>query len=303
MITIDLLNGNETLKGLTDEQKSAIAEMSKSDEETVIGNRFSEVYRQLDATIEKSTGIKRDGAEKTYVYLERATKEMAAKYGDYDELKAKVGTLEGELTEARKGVDEAAKAQVASVQKELDAVRAQYNTLQKEKDEMEKNHKSEMLGYRISGEMTRAMDGLRLKSGLSKEATDALVAGAIEKIKKNNPSFEERDGAEVLIFHDAEGAPLLNGENGAKPFTAKELLTKELDALGILEKTAGKGAGGGEQKPTGVTSISGAATQVEARDAIIKELQSRGITRGHADYNKEFSKLWKDNGVDKLPLA
>ena len=79
MITNDMLTADAVLTGLTDEQKDAIVAMSKNDEEVVIGNRFREVYNQLDATIAKETGIARNGDEKTYVYLERAARELATK--------------------------------------------------------------------------------------------------------------------------------------------------------------------------------------------------------------------------------
>ena len=48
MITNEMLDQQDVLKGLTDEQKTAITTLSKNDEETVIGNRFREVYNKLD---------------------------------------------------------------------------------------------------------------------------------------------------------------------------------------------------------------------------------------------------------------
>ena len=71
----DTILANEVLAGLTDEQITAIETLSRNDEDVVIGARFGEVYRQMDSTIEKATGIKRNGDEKTYNYLERAAKE------------------------------------------------------------------------------------------------------------------------------------------------------------------------------------------------------------------------------------
>ena len=65
MITVEMLAADAALAGLTDEQKNAIALMSKNDEEVVIGNRFREVYNKLDETIARETGIARNGDEKT----------------------------------------------------------------------------------------------------------------------------------------------------------------------------------------------------------------------------------------------
>ena len=84
MLTKETLIANEALAGLTDEQITAITTLSANDENTVIGQKFGEVYRQMDSTIEKATGIKRDGDEKTYLYLERATRAFADKFSEHD---------------------------------------------------------------------------------------------------------------------------------------------------------------------------------------------------------------------------
>ena len=310
MITVDSFV-NEALTGaltdeqktalasLTDAQKAAIAVISEKDEGIVIGNRFGEVYRQLDKTIAENTGIERNGDEKTYNYLARATKELKDKYGDYDELKGKVTTLTSDLAEARKGSEEAIKSATATVQKELDAVRSQYDALKAEKEKLEETHKTELEGIRIDAEFAKAIEGVNFKKGLNDSALVALRNQAVSNVKKNNPSFEERDGQKVLVFHDAEGAPLLNAQNSAKPYTVKELLTKEFETLGILEtkKTSGAGGKGDDPKHT-----SGFSTQVEARDAIIKELASKGFVNGTPEYREEKAKLWEEYEVDKLPL-
>lgn len=299
MISVDAIKGNETLKGLTEEQMVAIATMSEKDENEVIGRRFGEVYRQLDATILASTGIERNGDEKTYNYLERATKEFGAKYADYDAIKEKVGNLETELAEARKGADQASKAKIASLEKELGEVRGQYSALQTEKDNLIANHKAEMVNFRVDGEIAKAKEGVAFKKEYAESALNALVGQAIANVKKNNPSFEEREGKEVLIFHDAEGAPMLNSENGAKPYTAKELLIKEFTALGILETKPQGGAGG---KGGGASVTFNASTQVEADEKIKKELAAQGITITHKDYNEKFRSLREQYKVSELPL-
>ena len=42
-LTTELLNANAALSGLTDEQKTAIVEMSKNDETAVIGQKTGEI--------------------------------------------------------------------------------------------------------------------------------------------------------------------------------------------------------------------------------------------------------------------
>ena len=45
MLQKDTIIANESLKGITDEQISAIETLSKNDEDAVIGAKFGEVYR------------------------------------------------------------------------------------------------------------------------------------------------------------------------------------------------------------------------------------------------------------------
>lgn len=78
MLTNEIINQNEILQTLTDEQKNVIVELSQNDENATIGAKLSEIYKKLDSTIETATGIKRDGDEKTYKYLERAAKLITA---------------------------------------------------------------------------------------------------------------------------------------------------------------------------------------------------------------------------------
>lgn len=294
----DTLLANESLKSLTDEQILAIETLSKNDEDAVIGSRFSDVYRQMDATIEKATGIKRNGDEKTYNYLERAAKEYAGRYADYDSLKTKVTELEEKIAN---GGDAALKSQLESVKGELAAAKQEYTTLKTTYDKERASNAKALLDFKIDSEIARAKDGLKFKQGLNDAVMNTLVAQAIANIKAKNPSFEDRGGVQTLVFRDAEGKPMLNAENKLNPFTAKELLTKEFEEMDILEKTPAKGAGGLPPKPS--ASISGATTQLEALVAIEKILSERGIAKTSLNYQQEFDKLYKEYEVSKLPMT
>ena len=292
----DTLLANEALKGLSDEQISAIETLSKNDEDAVIGGRFSEVYRQMDSTIEKATGIKRNGDEKTYNYLERAAKEFAGKYADYDSLKTKVGELEQKIAT---GGDAALKAQLDSVKGELEAAKGEYATLKATYEKEKGDNARALLNFKIDSEIARAKDGLKFKSGLNEAVMTTLVSQAIANIKAKSPSFEDRGGVQTLVFRDAEGKPLLNAENKLNPYTAKELLTKEFEKMDILEKSPAKGAGGEPPKPS--ATISGATTRIEALTAIEKMLSERGISKTSLDYQREYDKLCEEYKVSDLP--
>lgn len=287
---------NEVLAGLTDEQINAIETLSRNDEDVVIGTRFGEVYRQMDSTIEKATGIKRNGDEKTYNYLERAAKEYAGKYADYDTLKTKVADLEAKIAN---GGDAALKAQLESAQSELKAAKAEFSTLKATYDTEKASHEQALLGMKIDNEIARAKEGLQFKQGLNEAVINTLVSQAIANLKAKNPTFEDRAGVSTLVFRDAEGKPLLNKENQLNPYTAKELLTKEFESMDILEKKPAKGAGGNDINPS--PSISGATTQFEAVSAIERILSDKGIAKTSLNYQPEFDKLYKEYEVSKLP--
>lgn len=298
MLSKETLVANEALKGLSDEQIGAIVTLSENDEAVVLGAKFGEVYRQMDASIEKATGIKRNGDEKTYIYLERAAKEYAGKFSDYDALKTKVTDLEAQIA---KGGDETLKAQLESAKKELDSTKEQFNTLKATFDTEKANHAKALSDYKIDNELARAREGIKMKQGFNDAVLNTLIAQATANIKAKNPSFEEKDGKERLIFHDENGAPLNNVENKLNPFTAKELYIKEFEAMDIIEKTPAKGAGGRQTVVTTGTHL-GATTKEEATEIINKMLFDKGISKTDLRFKDEFDKLWNDNDIASLPM-
>lgn len=300
MLTKETIVANEALKDLSEEQISAIATLSENDENTVIGQKFGEVYRQMDSTIEKATGIKRDGDEKTYVYLERATKAFAEKFSDYEALKTKIADLEDKLS---KGGDEALKSQLEQAKAELNSTKEQFNAMKSEFDKAKADHATELNNLRIDEELTRAREGLTFKQGFSEAVMNTLIQQAVANVKAKFPAFEERNGVRVLVFHDENGAPLNNAENKLNPFTAKELLVKEFESMDILEKMPAKGAGGKPSASSTPTTLSGVTTQVEAGEAISKMLAEKGIPKTSLNYKAEYDKLWDENGCSELPLT
>lgn len=299
MLNKETLIANEALKGLTEEQIGAIVTLSENDEATVLGTKFGEVYRQMDSSIEKATGIKRIGDEKTYLYLERAAKEYAGKFADYDALKTKVTDLEAQIA---KGGDDALKAELENAKKELSATKDQFNTLKASFDTEKANHAKALSDYKIESELARAREGIKMKAGFNEAVLNTLIAQATANIKAKNPSFEDKDGKERLIFHDENGAPLNNAENKLNPFTARELYIKEFEAMDILEKTPAKGAGG-KQTVVATGSHLGATTKEEATTIINKTLFDMGISKTDLRFQAEFDKLWNENDIDSLPLS
>jgi hypothetical protein len=313
MITNEMLVADAVLNGLTDEQKNAIVLMSKNDEETVIGNRFREVYNQLDATIAKETGIARNGDEKTYLYLERAAKTLAAKANSVDGLNTKISDLTKERDKLQKaleeGGDESAKKQLAQSLKDLEGVRKQYDTLKSEYDTAKEAHAKELLGVRIDNAMAGATQGLKFKAEFPQAAVDTLVAQAILKVKGMNPEFiDDGVGGKRLVFKGQDGEIARNPENHLEPYTAAELVKKELKAMGILDEGRQQPGGGTkppkQQQPGGavVVDVTAARTQNEAQELIAKQLMQQGLLNGSKAFQEAMDQAWKDNNVSSLPM-
>lgn len=313
MITNEMLAADAALSGLTDEQRTAIVTMSKNDEEVVIGNRFREVYNQLDATIAKETGIARNGDEKTYLYLERAAKTLAAKANSVDGLNSKINDLTKERDKLQKaleeGGDETVKKQLAQANKDLTAIRQQYDTLKGDYDKMKTDHANELLGIQIDNVLAGAKAGLKYKPEFPQAAVDTLLAQAEAKVKGMSPEFiDDGKGGKRLVFKGENGEIARNPENHLEPFTADELLKKELRAMGILDEGR-KATGTSTTTTTTITSssavpvdVSMAKTQNEAEQIIHNQLNAQGLTRGSKAYQEAMTAAWKDNNISSLPI-
>ena len=314
MITVEMLQQQEALNGLTDAQRQAIALLSRNDEETVIGARFSEVYNRLDATIEKETGVKRNGDEKTYNYLERAARELATKANSVDGLNTKIHELTAERDRLKKAVedgtgDEKLKKDLAQAQRDLEAIRTQYNTLKTDFDTQKQNHAQEMINFRIDNEIAGAKGGIKFKAELPETATNVLMEQAIAKIKGLKHEFiDDGKGGQRLVFKDANDAIMRNAEKQLEPYTIGELLERELKTMGVLDEGR-RATGGGTGVPritrteNGIViDLAGVRSQTEAQELIAQTLMKQGITNGSKEFQEAMNKAWKDNNIQSLPI-
>lgn len=312
MITVEMLAADAALAGLTDEQKNAIALMSKNDEEVVIGNRFREVYNKLDETIARETGIARNGDEKTYLYLERAAKELATKANSVEGLNTKIADLSKERDRLKeqiaKGGDEALRKQLEQTTKDLDGVRKQYDTLKADFDKAKTDHAAELFGIQIDNVLAGAQAGLKFKPEFPQAATDTLLAQALAKVKGMNPDFiDDGKGGKRLVFKGENGEIARDPENHLEPYTAEALLKKELRAMGILDE--GRRAAGvsttqpqQQQQQGAAVDLSLARNQQEADDILRKQLGAQGLIRGTKKYQEAYDAAWKEHNIIALPI-
>lgn len=297
-LTKETIVANEGLKGLSDEQISAIVTLSQNAEDELFRVKMGEHYRRLDASIEEHSGVSRNGDEKTYEYLPRAIDAMKA---SYDASLAKLKEENKTLKENAGNADEVLKSKVESLTKELEAARGEYNTLKASAEEEKASHAKALNDFKIDSEIARAFEGIAFKAGLNDVLLATAKERAIANIKGKNPTFEERDGEQRLVFHDGD-KPLLNKENQLKPYTTKELLVEEFSKFDILDSRPNLGAGGQGNKPSGGSSTLVATTQTEAMAKIEAMVLEMGFKKGNADYQAEFNRLWTENKCSSLPM-
>ena len=305
MLTIENI---KAVDGITEEQAAKIADLSKADEDKVIGDKFGEVYRNLDSIIEKSTGVKRNGDEKTYLYMERAANEVRAKATaatkQVEELTATNAKLQKAIEDGSHDTETKAKLQQA--EKDLAAITKQFNDLKTEYDGAKDRFAKDVFHVKIESEVANALGGVKFKEGLTPTLMAMAKNTVLSKVKESNPdSVDDGNGGKAIVFKDKDGAILRNQDNGLQPITVADIVTKELSAMGVLaskRKQTGSGGNGNNGGGNNTTiDISGAATQTEAYEAIAKTLFAKGLVNGSAEFDAEMQKAWKENNVAKLP--
>lgn len=313
MLTREILVANAALSGLTDEQITAIATLSQNDENSVIAKKTSEIYGALDADILEASGIAKNSTEKTYDFVKRAIGELKTKAESANGLQSQIDTLTKEKARLEKAIaDGSADAETVKALKQAKAdlanVTTQYTELNTKFEQMKTEHEKEMFGVKIDNALQTAAAGLTFKAGFPESVTKVILAQANEKIKGMNPEYiDDGNGGKILAFKDASGAIMRNPNNQLNPYTPGELLTKELETMGILEPKRQQ-SGGGTNPPKRqpgsgsiTVDVSGVKTRTEAYDVITNSLMQQGLTIGSKAFDDAMNQAWKDNNISQLP--
>ena len=312
-LTTEILRGNAATAALTDEQIAAVVEMSNNDESAVIGQKVGEIYGGLDADILAASGIAKNGSEKTYDYAKRVIGEIKGQAGDVAALNTQIADLTKEKTRlegiiAKGGADAETKRALEQARADLENVRGEYSALKTQFDTEKADHEKKLFGLKIAGEFANATAGLKFKANLPASAITVLTEQAVARVKGMNPEYiDDGNGGKVLAFME-NGTPRRNPENNLRPFTAAELVAKELSAMGVLETgRKQEGAGSHEEQGGGgshLADLSGARTQDEAHEVIAKQLMAQGLVNGSKEFADAMAKAWKDNHdtIKTLPV-
>lgn len=309
-LTSEILKANVT--DITDDQIKVITTLSANDESAIIGTKVGEIYGTIDKILAE-TGIEKVGAEKTSEYAKRVLSEYKAKVDGSSGLQSQLDALTKEKERLEKtiaegtGDAETAKA-LAQAKADFASVTTQFNELKSKYDQSEQDYQKKLFGVRIESELHGATSNVKFKAGLPESATKVLISQAVEKIKSLQPEYiDDGNGGKVIAFKDETGAIMRNPNNQLNPYTPADLLTKELETMGILDK--GRKAEGAGTKPpkagagSGGASIdvSGARTQTEAYEAIASTLMANGVPAGTDKFQQTVDAVWKEANISALP--
>ena len=296
---------NEAGLGLNEEQAAAIAALSANDEQTTFNSKFSEIHNGFDAIVKDVTGMEKEGSEKTSDYVRRALGKLKS---DGEGFKTERDNLTSENTTLKEQIANgsgADKTLINNLRADVANLTSQLGALKTEKEQAEANHAKELRDIRITSEIESALGNISIKKGLSDQAVSVLKRQAVETVKGTmNPDIVKgSDGVERLVFRDENGAELRNADNNYMPFTAGELLTKELTKFGVVDGRGNGGAGGqGGNPPATGNILNGVRTQMQAMDAIENHLSAKGIARTDSKWQEEFDRIWTEEKVGEMPL-
>lgn len=310
-LTKAVLKANAALAALSDEQITAIEELSKNDENTVIGTRIGELHGQYDNDVLTVTGVAKQQGEKSYDYVKRVLADYKQKASGTETLNKQITDLQTVIEGYKKTIaegkgSEAIAQQLRDAQKQLADTQKLYDT---DKKKWEDNYNSLNTQYQqslIDGEFDKALQGMKFKSIYPEAVQKTLIDSAKRTVLSTSKAdWVEENGVKKLIFRDTAGNIMTNPENRLNPFTPGELLKRELkDVLdtGRQQQGTGTEGGAGGTGGSGTIDLTGATTQVAADEIIGKHLMTLGFTRGSKEFADEAQKIRTENGVDKLPV-
>lgn len=314
MLTIEMLRQSSALTDLTDDQLNAITEMSRNDENTVIGTKIGALHGQYDADILDITGIKKKDGEKSYDYAKRVLGEYKTKAESTKTIQTQLTAAQAQVAELQSKLEKGAgdetlkqqlkdaKAQVTQLQTQLQTKETEFNT---KKAEFDKTIKDTHVDYAFQA----ATAGLKFKSGITEPIQKTLLnAAKAEVLAKGTPDFiEDGQGGKKLVIRGADGNILNNPKNNLNPYTMQELVmeTSLKDVIDKGRQQTGGGTGGfgsGSGGTGGTLDLSCIKSQVEADKAIEAHLLANGLTRDSQEFADQSMQLRTENNVASLPI-
>lgn len=316
MLTIEMLRQNASLTGLTDAQLTAIAEMSKNDENTVIGTKIGALHGQYDSDILSITGIAKNNGEKSYDYAKRVLNDYKSQIGSTATIQAQLANAQKEVQTLKDKLaagagDETLKQQLKDAKAQVTQLQTQLTTKETEFNEAKTKLEGQIKDVHVDYAFQTATSALKFKAGITEGVQKILLASAkAEVLAKGTPDFvDDGKGGKTLVFRGADGNVLNNPANNLNPFTVQELVmqTSIKDVVDTDKQQLGggtkpivtiDGAGGGAT----LLDLSNVKNQLDADKAIESYLLSNGLTRDSVEFAEQSLQLRTENKVNELPI-
>lgn len=314
MLTIEMLQQSSALAGLTDDQLTAIAEMSKNDENAVIGTKIGALHGQYDADILSITGINKKNSEKSYDYAKRVLSEYKAKVDSTKAIQAELNTAKAEVADLQAKLeknsgDETLRQQLKDAKAQVTQLQGQLKTKETEFSSKKAEYETAIKNTHVDYAFKAATAGLKFKSGITEPIQKTLLnAAKAEVLAKGSPDFvDDGQGGKKLIMRGADGNILNNPKNNLNPYTLKELVmeTSLKDVIDTGRQQQGGGTGGfgsGSGGTGGTLDLFGIKNQVDADKAIEAYLLANGLTRDSQEFAGQSLQLRTENNVANLPI-
>lgn len=316
MLTIEMLRQNTSLTGLTDAQLTAIAEMSRNDENTVIGTKIGALHGQYDSDILSITGIAKNNGEKSYDYAKRVLNDYKSQIGSTATIQAQLANAQKEVQTLKDKLaagagDETLKQQLKDAKAQVTQLQTQLATKETEFKDAKAKLEGQIKDVHVDYAFQAATNALKFKAGITEGVKKILLASAkAEVLAKGTPDFvDDGKGGKTLVFRGADGNVLNNPANNLNPFTVQELVMqtsikdvvdtgKQQPGCGTKPIVTIPGAGGGAT----LLDISNVKNQLDADKAIESYLLSNGLTRDSAEFAEQSLQLRTENKVNELPI-
>lgn len=314
MLNIEDLKGNESLKGISDEQLEIIAQLSKADEDKVIANKTREIWDSVDADIKAVTGLEKEPTTKSYNFLKNVLSELNTGKGDPEKLKgyeAKIADLEKQLKSGNG--DKALQNKVSELESELQKKTSRLQeldgNLRKTVSEFEQKlaeKETAIMDSKWNAAINDYDRGMKYKAGIPQVAIDTMRGAALNHIKSiGTPEFQTtNDGKQVIHFKDEDGLLVYDKENPHLPLTAdKAYLNYMKDVLADGGKAGGTGSRGGSAQSGTFLNLEAAKSRHDGLQMIIDHVSNvDGLLKGTQAHSDRVMELATENkeALDKL---
>lgn len=314
MLTQEMIKQSPVLSGLTEEQLKALTEMSRNDENTVIGTRIGALHGQYDNDILTISGIKKNDSEKSYDYLKRVLTEYKSKTDVSEPLKKQLEEANLKIADLQSKIEKGSSdkeltQQLNDTKSLVEQLQGQLKKKDKELSDNKANFDEMLKNTHVDYAFSAATTGLKFKEGITKPIQETLLSAAkSEVLAKGKPDFiDDGNGGKRLVLRGADGNILNNPKNNLNPYTIEELVmeTSIKDVIDNSKTVRGggtKGNGSSDNKGNMPLDLSVYRTQLEADKAIETHLLQNGYTRDSLEFSEELVKIRTEGKVNELPI-